>query len=241
MRVLVSPDARPPDVAAGALLAGTDGVEEVTAVRRLTVDVGRAVMGGSLYAMDLAAAERLLTSPPEAPAPGWASLAATLEGHRPAVGIPLAERVRRLALVVDSAIVADPEASPPNDVSADHRGLLPSALVMDGLGSVVLLEGEPGALVGDGQRLTIPLIVTSGGQDLPLVAPLRLLAVELTPQGPGQTTSVPYSSVRPERVRTVPAAGSTAAALSRIHTQSLGTTSAIGRSRSAIAASPAAT
>ena len=184
VRVVLSTDARPPDAATGAELMRLDGVEEVAAVRRLTVDVGRAVVGGSLIALDPSAAERLLTSPPEAPDPGWPALAETLEAGRPDAGIALGPDVRRLALVVDSRIVADPTVPPPNDVPADHPGVFASALVVDGLGNIVRVFGDTGVFVGDGQRLAVPLAVSYGGQDLPLVGPVRLLGVELTTQGP---------------------------------------------------------
>ncbi len=55
---------------------------------------------------------------------------------------------------------------------------------------------------------------------------------------PGQSTRVEQCSVRPPRVRTVMAAGSTASTLSRTHVHPSGTTSRIGRSRSAIVACP---
>ena len=58
---------------------------------------------------------------------------------------------------------------------------------------------------------------------------------------PGQRTRVEQCSVRPPRVRTVMAAGSTPSALSRIHAHPSGMTSRMGRSRSAIAACPAPT
>jgi hypothetical protein len=184
VRVVISTDARPPDAATGAQLAGLDGVEELAAVRRLTIDVGRAIVGGSLVALDPSAAERLLSTPPEAPDPGWTALAQTLEQGRPEAGIALDPAVQRLALVVDSHIVADPSVPPPNDVPADHPGVFASALVMDGLGTILRIQGDTGVFVGDDQRLAIPLTTTSGGEEVPLVGPVRLLGVELTTQGP---------------------------------------------------------
>ena len=202
VRIVLSSDARPPDAATGVLLSGMDGVEALAPVRHLTVDVGRAVVGGSLFALDPAAVEGLLTAPPEAEAPGWAALATTLEAARPPFGVPLDPDIRRLALVVDSALAEDPSGEDPTPVPPDHPGVWASALVMDGLGNVTRVMGDTGTVVGDGQRLEIPLLTRLGGQDVPLVAPVTLLGVELTTQAPDQAVAV--GDVRLRAVETSP-------------------------------------
>ena len=204
VRIVMSSDARPPDPATAALLERIDGVEEMAAIRRLTVDVGRAVVGGTLVALDPATAGRLLSSPPEAAGPGWDAVASTLAAQRPEVGIELDPSVRRLAVVLDTELVPDPSLESPTPVPPEHPGVWVSALLLDGAGTLTRVRGETGTMVGEAQRLGIPLVVPALGQDLPLVAPVRLLGVEVTAQGPDETVAV--GDVRVRAVEASPSA-----------------------------------
>ena len=116
--------------------------------------------------------------------PGWAALASGLVERRPEAGIALDPATRRLSLVVDSALAADATNPRPGAGPARPPGRsCASALVIDGLGTVTRVPGEAGTMVGTGQRLEIPLEVAAGGQSLTLVAPVRLLGVELDDAG----------------------------------------------------------
>ena len=187
VRVIGGDDTRLPAWAAGAAYRAVPGVERVTGVIREPIDVGRSLRGGELVGLDPDAASAMSTLEPVSSSGSWPDLAAALRAARPTTGAPLPVGVRRLALMVDTALTAPPDAAEP--VPGATRTIRAAALVLDADGRIVRLEGGDAAISAVGQRIEVDIPASVGGSTVDL-GELRLFGVEIIAGAPGTSTLV---------------------------------------------------
>lgn len=170
-----------PSWAIGPAIRSIEGVTEARPVVRGQVDVGRAVRAGQLLAFDPRTAPALVHYPSDEATATLPSLLAGLADGRPAnAAIDLEGSPRRLAVVLDAALVPDPEGSPDQVIPADFEGIGVAALVEDGDGRLHRVTGGRGRLAGEGQRIEVPLTLVVDGAEIAFPGPARLQALELS-------------------------------------------------------------
>jgi hypothetical protein len=187
VRVIGGDDTRLPAWASGAAYRAVPGVERVTGVIREPIDVGRSLRGGELVGIDPDVASAMSTLGPVSSSGSWPDLAAALRVARPATGAPLPVGVRRLALMLDTAMTAPPDAAAP--VPGATRTIRAAALVLDSDGRIVRLEGGDAAIAAVGQRIEVDIPASVGGSTVDL-GELRLFGVEVIAGAPGTSTLV---------------------------------------------------
>jgi hypothetical protein len=173
-----------PSWAVGPAIRTVDGVERAVPTSRGPVDVGRAVRSGQLLALDPAAAE-LVNFPTADEAATIPPLLANLDderGETAATALPGAPR--RLGLVMDVEVVADPTVPESPEIPADWEGIELAVIVEDGDGRLQQVTGGQGRFSGAGQRLEVPLTLTAGDAELAIRPPVRLRGIELTFRAP---------------------------------------------------------
>jgi hypothetical protein len=191
--------------AVGPAIRAVDGVERAVPVSRGPVDVGRAVRSGQLLAIDPAAAD-LVRYPTADEAAAIPSLLAGLDTERGEThAIPIAGSPRRLAVVLDVAIAADPTIPEQPAIPPDWEGIELAMTVEDGDGRLHRIVGGRGRFAGDGQRIEVPLTASVGGADVTIASPVRLRSIELTFRGPADTVGI--GSAQLVRVEASPDAG----------------------------------
>jgi FtsX-like permease family len=177
-----------PSWAVGPAARSIDGVEAAAPVVRGPLDVGRAVRGGQLLAFDPATAPGLVNYPDDASAARLPALLGRLAEERPesrSAAIP--GEPRRLALVVDAAVMADQSVDPSIDpppptpvLPEGWRGIDVTLLLEDADGRLHRVTGGSGLLSGAGQRIEVPLTRDVDGRIVAFPSPARLQAVELS-------------------------------------------------------------
>lgn len=174
----------------GPAIRAVDGVDRASPVSRGPIDVGRAVRSGQLLAIDPAAADlvRFPTPDEAATIPGLLAGLATERGETHA--IPIGGSPRRLAVVLDVAVEADPSVPEQPAIPPDWEGIEVAVTVEDGDARLHRIEGGRGRFLGDGQRIEVPLTVTVGGVELAIANPVRLRSIELTFRAPAATVGI---------------------------------------------------
>jgi hypothetical protein len=191
--------------AVGPAIRAVDGVEQAAPVSRGPVDVGRAVRSGQLLAIDPAAAD-LVRYPTPDEAATIPSLLAGLDAERGETrAIAIAGSPRRLAVVLDVAIAADPTIPEQPAITPDWEGIELAMTVEDGDGRLHRIVGGRGRFAGDGQRIELPVTASVGGADVTIASPVRLRSIELTFRGPADTVGI--GSAQLVRVEASPDAG----------------------------------
>ena len=189
LRMTVSDYADLPSWSIGPAVRSIDGVEAAAPVVRGPLDVGRTVRGGQLLAFDPATAPALVNYPDDGSAARLPALLGRLAGERPesqSAAIP--GEPRRLALVVDAAVMADPSAvdpgidppPPPPVLPEGWHGMDVSVLLEDADGRLHEVTGGTGLLSGTGQRIEVPLTRDVDGRLVTFPGPARLQGVELS-------------------------------------------------------------
>ena len=170
----------------GPAARSIDGVTAAAPVVRGPVDVGRAIRSGQLLAFDPATAPGLVNFPDEASAATVPGLLAGLADQRPQTNsVPIPADARRLALALDSAIVADltafPEDVPAEEAPLDWRGIDVTFLLEDADGRLHKVVGTaPGLNQGEGQRIEADLTRLIDDELVEFPGPARLQGVELS-------------------------------------------------------------
>ena len=186
MRMTISDYTDLPAWATGPAARSIDGVTAAAPVVRGPVDVGRAIRSGQLLAFDPATAPGLVNFPDEASAATVPGLLAGLADQRPQTNsVPIPEDARRLALALDSAIVADltafPEDVPAEEAPLDWRGIDVTFLLEDADGRLHKVVGTaPGLNQGEGQRIEADLTRLIDDELVEFPGPARLQGVELS-------------------------------------------------------------
>jgi FtsX-like permease family protein len=182
-----------PSWVVGPAIRSIGGVEAATPIVRGPVDVGRAIRGGQLLALDPATAPGLVNYPDARASATLQAALAKLAAERPqSKAVPIDGRPRLLGLLVDSAIAADPTQTddpnaPPPQMPPAWRGIDVTMLLEDGDGRLHRVTSEVAGLTnGAGQRIEVPLTADVGGRRVAFPGPARLTGVELsfdTPDG----------------------------------------------------------
>ncbi len=197
MRVVMSDYTDLPSWVVGPAIRSTAGVDAATPVVRGPLDVGRALRGGQLLAVEPASASRLVRLPPGDAATALPALLARLADERPATtSIELPDGVRRVAIAIDANLIPDPDTDPPAVIPPDWDGVSATVVVEDGDGRLHRIDGGSGVFVGTGQRLVIPLTRPINGTTVTFPGPARLQGIELTLHAPGDIIAIGSIDVR---------------------------------------------
>ena len=184
LRVVQSEYATLPAWAVGPVYRAIPGVATATPVEVQSLDIGRAVRGGQLLAVDPATVGSLVAFPPEDAGDEPQAVLGQLVSARPSSpAVALPDGAVRLAVTVDAAL-AVPPADGPLDPSEPPGSLSLSVVIADGDGRLHRIDGAEGALTGPGQRLEVPLTVDVGGRPVSPRGPLRLESIELVVSAP---------------------------------------------------------
>ncbi|HET9455793.1 MAG TPA: FtsX-like permease family protein [Candidatus Limnocylindrales bacterium] len=195
-----------PSWAVGPAIRSFAGVTDARPIVRGTVDVGRAVRSGQLLGIDPVATQPLVNYPNADAATRLPPLLAGLADARPSnAAVPLDGELRRLAVVLDAAIVADTEADPQATIPPDYTGIAITVLLEDADGRLHRVTGESGRFAGDGQRIEISLSTVVAGMEVAFPGPARLQAIELSFVGPRDVIAIGRVDVR--RVEASPTTG----------------------------------
>jgi hypothetical protein len=169
-----------PAWAVGPALRSLEGVREARPIVRGPVDVGRAVRGGQLLAIDPAITPTIVHYPTTEAGQRLPALIAGLAGERPTnASVPLEGTPRRLGVVMDTAIVADVEAFPDSAIPPDLEGIDVTVLLEDADGRLHRVAGLSGRLAVADQRIEIPLTTQVDGVEVTFPGPARLQGLEL--------------------------------------------------------------
>jgi hypothetical protein len=169
-----------PTWAVGPALRSLEGVTEARPIVRGHVDVGRAVRGGQLLAIDPTVTPAIVNYPTAEAAERLPELLSGLAGERPTnAAVPLEGDPRRLAVVIDSAIVADTEADPDAAIPADLEGISVTVVLEDGDGRLHRVTGDSGRFAEADQRIEVPLTTEIDGVEVAFPGPVRLQGLEL--------------------------------------------------------------
>ena len=180
-----------PSWAVGPAIRSFEGVTEARPIVRGTVDIGRAVRSGQLLGIDPVATPALVNYPNAEAAARLPPLLAGLADERPSnAAVPLHGDLRRLAVVLDAAIVADTEADPEATIPPDYPGIAIAVLLEDGDGRLHRVTGESGRFAGEGQRIELPLTAVVDDVEVAFPGPARLQAIELSFVGPRDVISI---------------------------------------------------
>src|SRR5687767_3725835 len=133
------------------------------AITRQSIDLGRSVRGGPLLALDAATAAAIvsLQSGPAESATRAALEALAREADEAARAleasvVPIPGQPRRLSVLVDADLRADPLNEPlDGGVPQTHAAVQPFAVLADGDGRLHRVPGTPGLSNALGQRLVI--------------------------------------------------------------------------------------
>ena len=176
---VIPPDySKLPDWATGSAYRSIAGVTGATPVERESIDVGKAVKGGQLLALDAEAMQSILGSEQGSLEPAAADGLARLAVARPATAaIDVPGHPRRLAVTIDADLRAEPAAG--FDFPAGERGIELSVVVADADGTLHRFDGGDAAFVGRNQRIDVPLETTVSDVTADPAYPLRLQAIEL--------------------------------------------------------------
>ena len=182
MRLVLSPYA---DLSPAALASAYRQVPGVTAalpVIRGAVDVGRAITGAPLVAVNADRAAAVATFPADASGGSLPGLLDQLGAARAAdAGLALQGSPLRLGVTIDAHFTA-PDGFP--QLPASAGGVLVTAVVITADGFPQRFSGPAALLEGVGQRVEIPLGTTVGGTTVggttaPSVGPLRIESLEV--------------------------------------------------------------
>ena len=172
VRVVLSPYTDLPAAALGAAYRAVPGVTAVLPVSRGAVDVGRAIQGAQLVAVDTGAVAAVTTFPEDASGKTLPSLLQQLKDARPGGGEGSRQGSPvRLGVTIDTHLAA-PDGFPP--LSPDARGVLISAVLVAGDGTIQHFSASAGLLEGAGQRVEIPLTSAVGSTTVPSSGPFHL-------------------------------------------------------------------
>jgi hypothetical protein len=184
-----------PSWAMGPTTRAIDGVGAATPVVRAPLDVGRAIRGGQLLALDPATAPELVNYPDAGAAATLpAQLARLADERRESRVVEITGAPRRLGLLVDAALAPDPTAIdpalPPPVLPPGWRGIDVTVLLEDGDGRLHKVVGDSGLASGADQRIEVPLTRDVDGTLVSFPGPIHLQGVELSFRMPPQMVGI---------------------------------------------------
>jgi hypothetical protein len=183
-----------PGFAVGDSYRSIDGVESATPVARKSINVGRAIRGAELVALDAAAVARIATVLGEPHEVEIEALLDELAAGRPEIGSSLPAGTRRVAVTIDAALVkadVDTPFEEPDEIPPGWIGVETSVVVRDDDGRIHRFSGpEQGTFDGKEQRLEVPLTAVVDGVETAPLGALDLLAVEFALTTPGQVPTI---------------------------------------------------
>ncbi len=175
-----------PGWATASVVDATPGVTAAMPVSRSSVDLDRTVQGAQLLALDAARVGTVGLVDPTAGAAATNAALAQLGARRPAIGTPLPGRPIRLRLTLDVSLrVAGggPEGVG-TDALANTRGLDVAVVVADANGRLARIPAPAASLAGAGQDVVVSLDGRLAGVPVAVVPPVRLEAIEISPNAP---------------------------------------------------------
>jgi hypothetical protein len=197
LRMTLSDYSDLPTWVVGPAVRSIDGVEAAAPIVRGPVDVGRAIRGGQLLALDPASAPRLVNYSDDAAAATLPALLAKLAAERPpSKAVAIDGHPLRLGLDVDAAVAADPNATndpdaPPQVMPPKWRGIEVTMFLQDGDGRLHKVTGDlPGLNTADGQRIEVPLMAQVDGRQVAFPGPASLVGVELSFRMPDELVGI---------------------------------------------------
>jgi hypothetical protein len=191
VRVTTSGFAALPPWAAGAAYRAIPGVTAAMPVESRPLDAGKSVRGGTLLALDPAAAAAMAALPSgpdgEAVRDGLARLGGAGGTD---VGIPLPGRPAAIAITVDTDLTVD-EPAEPLDPSLPRTPLVVTvaAVLADADGTLRRVEAAVPEPAEKGQRIVLPLTDEVGGTTASPAWPLELVAIEHHVASPSAATT----------------------------------------------------
>jgi FtsX-like permease family len=169
-----------------SVVGAVPGVTAAMPVSRSNVDLGRTVQSAQLLGIDAARVGTIAVVDPTSGAPAVESSLAQLAASRPAIGIALPGRPARLRVTLDADLrrADGGVAGVGADAFTSVRGLDLAVVLADGNGRIARIPAGSALLAGAGQQLIVSLSGRSADVAIGVVQPVRLEAIEISPNAP---------------------------------------------------------
>ncbi len=170
-----------PTWAIGPTLRAIDGVQAAVPVSTQSFEVPHVLTDGQLVAFDPTEAAPVMDLPVDASPTGLSSgLDALVAGRPPVVATPIEGAAKRLSVRIDAAIQGQQEFIG-GATAPDFPGIRLAIVVQDADGRLHRFAGDAtAAITASGQRIEVPLTMTTDGVELTAAPPLWVVGLEIT-------------------------------------------------------------